>query len=147
MSFFESNPLVYGLWAVYALVATIYVISYIVWAVKCSTWYEKIEGEVPRTARRVASRVIKASTFINFIFYATIVIFAIAIMVNIIAVENQHVFQILVIIAAPWVLTGICKFVIGRRAVKRDLHPSVLLPRRMGITATSRKETYDLGMI
>ena len=145
MSFLDLPTIVYALWGLYSLFALSYVIGYIRWTIKCVDWYNKIEGVIPRTAQRLYSKVVRAAALLNFSFYATVVTFAVATMVNIIAIENQYVYQVIGIIAAPWIVVGILRLIIGRRASNHDLYPSVLLPRRLALAATSRKETYALG--
>lgn len=145
MSFIDLRTIVYGLWLLYVISALVYITLYVLWTAKALNWYRQIDGVVPRTARRISNRVIKTANVLNLMFYSTIAIFAAAIMTNIIAVENQYLTVILAIIAFPWVIVALCRAVLNRKESKNELSRNALIPRRLGILASARKDTYEIG--
>ena len=145
MSFLTLSFAVYALWGLYTAFALSYVVSYLAWTIRCVDWYRKVEGTVPRTAQKVSKRVIRNAAVLNFFFYATFLTFAAAILLNILAVDNTYLYYVLAIIAAPWVIIGVLRLIIGRRAKNNDLYPTALLPRRLALNAVARRETYALG--
>lgn len=143
---FTNLPMiVYGLWGVYTLLALVYSVAYIRWTVKCGDWYSKMETGNPKSSVRVTKQIVSSARFIEFFRYATLISFGVSIMVNILAVESGHLTLILVLIAMPWVITGICNIFIGRQASHRDAYPRTLQPRKLSITANFRQEGYDNG--
>jgi hypothetical protein len=145
MSMIFSPASVYGLWSIYALSSLIYVIAYIRWTVNCGKWYTKLDSKDPKIAKRATFQAARNSTFISVMFRITIVLFGIAIIVNILAVENAHVWDVLAVIVAPWVIAAICRIFIERQAKNRDTYASLLLPHKMAIAASLRKDGYEDG--